>query len=119
LVGHLVACLFGSTQPPQMQEDDADLEKQAAIRKIRRLMDFWKIEPEELEGVESTLPPAAAVVRRQAPVARYRHPVSGDTWDGSGSQPDWLKQALIREGYTVDELRCVAPDLGSVDPEPR
>ncbi len=113
-----MACLSGSTKPPQMQEDDADLEKQAAIRKIRRLMDFWKIELEELEGVESSVPPAAAVVRRLATAPRYRHPVSGQTWDGSGSQPDWLKQALIREGYTVDELRCVTPEAGGLDAGP-
>ena len=31
-------------------------------------------------------------------------------WDGVGSQPDWLKQALIREGYTVDELRGPAAE---------
>ncbi len=108
-----------------MQEDDADLEKLAAIRKIRRLMDFWKIELEELEGVELPDMPAAPVVRRQAPVVRYRHPVSGETWDGSGSQPDWLKQALIREGYTVDELRSVpaeaptTPSLNDVESDNR
>lgn len=95
---------------PQMQEDDADLEKLAAIRKIRRLMDFWKIELEELEGVELAAAPLAPPPRRQAPAVRYRHPVSGETWDGVGSQPDWLKQALIREGYTVDELRGPAAE---------
>jgi DNA-binding protein H-NS len=91
-----------------MQDDDADLEKQAAIRKIRRLMEFWKIEPDELDGDIVAIAP---VVRRKAPEVRYRHPVSGESWDGVGSQPDWLRRALIREGYTVDELRCTpAPD---------
>ncbi|RZS58076.1 H-NS family nucleoid-associated regulatory protein [Sphaerotilus mobilis] len=97
-----------------MHDDDADLEKLAAIRKIRRLMEFWKIEPEELAGVPVS---AAPVVRRRVVAeVRYRHPVSGETWDGLGSQPDWLRQALIREGYTVDELRCstsVEADLGA------
>ena len=36
---------------------------------------------------------------------RYRHPTSGDIWDGVGSQPDWLRRALLQEGYTVEELR--------------
>ncbi|MDP4300609.1 H-NS family nucleoid-associated regulatory protein [Leptothrix discophora] len=92
-----------------MQDDDADLEKQAAIRKIRRLMEFWKIEPDELDG--DIVPIAPVVRRRSAPEVRYRHPISGESWDGVGSQPDWLRRALIREGYTVDELRC-APAPG-------
>ena len=76
-------------------------EKRAAIRTIRKLMDFWQIEPHELRGV---------VIRPRAPAPvisiRYRHPISGLTWDGEGSQPDWLREALLREGYTVDELRA-------------
>jgi len=98
-----------------MQDDDEVLEKLAAIRKIRRLMDFWQIELEELAGVP--VPAAPAVRRVTTPEVRYRHPISGETWDGRGSQPDWLRQALIREGYTVDELRCAAPaEQGSGDP---
>ena len=37
---------------------------------------------------------------------KYRHPATGLTWDGEGMQPQWLKDALLREGYTVDELRA-------------
>ena len=40
---------------------------------------------------------------------KYRHPLTQQTWDGLGLQPSWLKDALTREGYTVDELR-VLPD---------
>jgi DNA-binding protein H-NS len=77
-------------------------EQEAAIRSIRKLIDFWQIEPEELvvEGTQAVRP--APVVEA---ALKYRHPVSGETWDGQGSQPGWLKQALTREGYTVDELR--------------
>jgi DNA-binding protein H-NS len=93
---------FMDYQPPEP-------EKVAAIRKIRRLMDFWQIDPHELKGVVVTVP------RRKAPVEthRYRHPITGDTWDGRGSQPDWLRAALIREGYTVDELRVASGEAGS------
>lgn len=76
-------------------------EKIAAIRKIRKLMDFWRITPNEIRV-------APRVVLPQVPPtkpARYRHPITGDTWDGEGRQPDWLRQALLREGYTVEELR--------------
>lgn len=84
-------------QPPLQ---DIDPEKLVVIRRIRKLMDFWRIQPHELRGLPVAAPPPAA----QVPV-RYRHPVSGLCWDGQGSQPEWLRMALLREGYTVEELR--------------
>jgi DNA-binding protein H-NS len=35
----------------------------------------------------------------------YQHPVSGQRWNGAGAQPEWLKQALLSEGYRPEELR--------------
>jgi len=78
---------------------DGQAERQIALRKIHRLMAFWRIEPHELRGPIPRAAPAAPAE------VRYRHPVSGATWDGQGPQPAWLREALIREGYTVDELR--------------
>lgn len=40
--------------------------------------------------------------------ARYRHPLSGHSWDGHGRQPRWLQQAVLVEGYTVEALRRAA-----------
>jgi DNA-binding protein H-NS len=41
---------------------------------------------------------------------KYRHPVTGDTWNGLGSHPQWLRDALLKEGYTVEQLKPpVAP----------
>jgi DNA-binding protein H-NS len=77
-------------------------EQIATLRTIRKLMDFWRISPAELRG---PLPPAKPRATVLAPAARYCHPVSGLVWNGEGPQPDWLKAALLREGYTVDELR--------------
>lgn len=88
-----------------------DPEKLVAIRKIRRLMDFWQISLHELRGKPTVVLPVKAV-----PVVRYRHPVSGLTWDGEGAQPDWLRVALLREGYTVDELRRAAEPAGETCP---
>lgn len=79
-------------------------EKVAAVRTIRRLMEFWQIEPSELSGHPP--PPPAPVVDLPP---KYRHPVSGDTWDGQGHQPEWLRHALLKEGYTVEELRVPEP----------
>jgi len=83
-------------------------EQEAAIRSIRKLIDFWQIDLQELvvEGAQPVRP--APVV--EVPL-KYRHPMSGETWDGQGSQPPWLKEALTRQGYTVEELR-IKPESG-------
>ena len=86
----------------QIVDHEDDAERIAAIRKIRKLMDFWRISPAELRGRPAPPPQPARVAE-----VRYRHPVTQEVWDGQGAQPQWLRDALIREGYTVDELRPV------------
>ena len=83
-------------------------EQEAVIRLIRKLLDFWKIVPDELEFEREFVPQPVI----KAPLGpKYRHPVSHETWDGHGAQPPWLRQALTRQGYTVEELRVLAgPD---------
>lgn len=82
-------------------------EQEAVLRSIQKLIDFWDISHDELA---SDLPvsarPQSAPEAPQAPAYRYRHPVTGETWNGSGAQPQWLRDALTKEGYTVDALRC-------------
>ncbi|PXW98692.1 H-NS histone family protein [Sphaerotilus hippei] len=80
-----------------------DPEKVVAIRRIRKLMEFWRISPHELRGL-----PTPVARPELLPVVRYRHPLTGRTWDGEGGQPQWLREALIKEGYTVEELRRCA-----------
>ena len=83
------------------EDDDYPPEKLAALRTVRKLVEFWQIRPQELRG-----PPPAPPPPPMGPVAiRYRHPVSGQTWDGQGEHPQWLRDALLKEGYTVDELK--------------
>ncbi len=83
--------------------DDREAEKTAAIRTIRKLMDFWRISPKELRG---PMPSTA----NKSPSILYKHPVSGEQWDGRGKQPDWLRLALTKEGYTVEEIRWKEDD---------
>lgn len=84
-------------------------EQEAVLRSVRKLVDFWQIEAHELDGIEPTVvAPQPAVAEPARPC--YRHPISGETWRGEGSQPEWLKQALTREGYTVQELRLSVSD---------
>jgi len=84
-------------------------EQEAVLRSVRKLVDFWQIEAHELGGIAPPVvvpPPAVAEPARPS----YRHPISGQTWQGEGSQPEWLKAALTREGYTVEELRLTVSD---------
>lgn len=79
-------------------------ERAAVIHRIRMLVEFWGITPEELEEAPPVLLP---VVPAPAVVAavKYRHPLSGETWDGSGPHPQWLRDALLKEGFTVEQLK--------------
>lgn len=92
-------------RPPVPHMADKTPEQEAAILSIRKLMAFWHIAPDELH-----VPMAEG--ERRAPVAppppashKYRHPLTGETWDGVGRQPEWLRLALTKEGYMVEELR--------------
>ncbi|MEN9452794.1 MAG: hypothetical protein RLZZ369_1853 [Pseudomonadota bacterium] len=64
-------------------------EQQAVLRSIRQLVDLGP---------------------------KYRHPITHETWDGEGVQPQWLKDALIKEGYLVDELRLSSSEAGAAAP---
>jgi DNA-binding protein H-NS len=91
----------------KLEDDDYPPEKLAALRTVRKLVEFWNISPQELRG---PLPPAPAPPTPATLPVRYRHPVSGETWDGQGEHPAWLREALLKQGYTVDELkRAVTP----------
>ena len=86
----------------KLEDDDYPPEKLAALRTVRKLVEFWNITPQELCG---PLPPAPPASSASALPIRYRHPVSGETWDGQGEHPAWLREALLKQGYTVDELK--------------
>jgi len=83
---------------------ESTVEREVALRRIRFLMDFWGITSDELES-DIDAPVALAPPPVQVLPPKYRHPDSGDTWDGIGEQPDWLRRALLQEGLTVEQLR--------------
>jgi DNA-binding protein H-NS len=65
-------------------------------------MEFWGITTHELRRHH-------AVPAKPAPAGpKYRHPTTGETWNGQGLQPDWLRHALLKEGFTVEQLRQAA-----------
>ena len=86
----------------KIEDDDYPPEKLAALRTVRKLVEFWNITAQELRA---PLPPAPPPAPQSPSAIRYRHPVSGETWDGQGEHPPWLREALLKQGYTVDELK--------------
>ena len=92
-------------------DDDYPPEKLAALRTVRKLVEFWQITPQELRGPMPPAPPPPV----GPSTIRYRHPVSGEVWDGQGEHPQWLRDALLKEGYTVDELKRAV--TAATDPE--
>ena len=83
-------------------------EQEAVLRSVRKLVAFWQITADELAGIPE---PERVVEEVRPPVTlKYRHPRTGETWDGEGSQPPWLREALTRQGYTVEELRITADE---------
>ena len=106
---HSAAASRAASRPMKPVEDDFPPEKLAALRTVRKLVEFWQITPQELGG---PLPPPSAPTPAPTSI-RYRHPVSGEIWDGQGEHPQWLRDALLKEGYTVEELKravVAAPD---------
>ena len=93
----------------ELSDVDAEILRQrAAKRKIvlhqlRQLVEYWDITEQELRRDVKHEGPAST-----AGTVRYRHPLSGLTWSGEGPQPPWLKTALVKEGYRVDELRVTS-----------
>jgi DNA-binding protein H-NS len=108
-------------------------EQSSALARCRTLIDFWQITLLELDfdaecpfnGHASTSPmngdaslagigpgqpimmagaakPGAGGAPGKQP--KYVHPKTGETWDGDGLHPDWLRKALLQEGYYLREL---------------
>lgn len=79
------------------------LKRKIVLHQLRQLVQYWGITEQELRCDAKPDGMASA-----SPAVRYRHPISGETWSGEGPQPPWLKTALVKEGYRVDELRVTA-----------
>jgi DNA-binding protein H-NS len=90
------------TTPAALDLPPSPRQRAALIHRIRTLMEFWGITAHELRRYKAM--PAVQVPTS----AKYRHPATGDTWNGRGPQPDWLRHALLKEGFTVEQLRQAA-----------
>jgi DNA-binding protein H-NS len=79
-------------------------ERAAVLSRIHALMEYWGITIDDL--LAETPECALSAPEEPAPKAvKYRHPVTGETWDGEGQHPEWLRRALLKEGMRLDELK--------------
>lgn len=79
--------------------------RDSMIAYLRHRMEEFGIKPEDL---------AAALAAGSAQkTERYRN-ATGDSWDGLGEMPQWLKQA-ISAGQTIDHFEMATP---AVTPPP-
>ncbi|NRF69637.1 H-NS histone family protein [Aquincola sp. S2] len=76
-------------------------EQRAALARIQGLIEYWQITADEIDAAPEVALPASPV----SAAARYRHPTSGETWDGRGEHPEWLRRALLTEGYRVSDIK--------------
>ena len=93
--------IFGLPQPGA-RRPLTRRERNAVIARIHALMEYWGITVADLLEAPPACEPAAP--QTQPPI-KYRHPVTGDTWNGQGPHPEWLRRALLQEGLRVDELK--------------
>jgi DNA-binding protein H-NS len=72
--------------------------QRAALSRIEGLMEYWRISTDEIQLAPTDTSPS------RLPKIKYRHPKTGETWNGEGLHPEWLRHALLKEGYLVSEL---------------
>jgi DNA-binding protein H-NS len=87
-------------------DEQLDQRRQALagpIEEVRRLMATHANTLEDVLGDGS--PKGAGRIT-------HRHPETDDTWNGIGPQPDWVRRALLVEGYRPSDLRVEPPGQG-------
>ncbi|WP_144109041.1 H-NS family nucleoid-associated regulatory protein [Paraburkholderia sp. BCC1886] len=82
--------------------------RDSIIAYLRHRMEEFGIEPEDLAAVLASDP---ATQKGE----RYRS-ATGDSWDGKGDMPQWLKQA-ISAGQSIDHFALSATPAPSAPPK--
>jgi DNA-binding protein H-NS len=80
------------------------------IAYLRHRMEEFGIKPEDLAAVLASEPAAKKG-------ERYRS-ATGDSWDGQGEMPQWLKQA-ISAGQSIDHFELSAAPAPAPAPQPK
>jgi DNA-binding protein H-NS len=95
----------------QLLEQKAVLEKEIettrreakadAIARVKSIMDEFGLTLADLGGKGGTN--RTSPIKGSKVAAKYRNPLTGDSWSGRGLQPRWLKAALAA-GRKVEEF---------------
>jgi DNA-binding protein H-NS len=80
------------------------------IAYLRHRMEEFGIDPEDLAAVLAAEP-------KGQKAERYRS-ATGDSWDGQGEMPQWLKQA-ISAGQSIDHFELSATPAPTPQQQPR
>ncbi|WP_116387032.1 H-NS histone family protein [Cupriavidus oxalaticus] len=81
----------------------AKTERAAAIRWIQNEMADYGLTMEELAAAGCFDPPPPPPAPAPPPVVCYRN-AAGQSWDGQGDMPDWLRRA-VNAGQSVEFYR--------------
>ncbi|MFL9889922.1 H-NS family nucleoid-associated regulatory protein [Paraburkholderia sp. RL17-383-BIF-A] len=84
--------------------------RDSMIAYLRHRMEEFGIKPEDLAAVLASEPAAKKG-------ERYRS-ATGDSWDGQGEMPQWLKQA-ISAGQSIDHFELSAAPAPAPAPQPK
>jgi DNA-binding protein H-NS len=82
--------------------------RDSMIAYLRHRMEEFGIRPEDLAAVLASEPLAQKA-------ERYRS-ATGDSWDGQGEMPQWLKQA-ISAGQSIDHFELTAKPAPASQPK--
>ncbi|CAB3785552.1 H-NS histone family protein [Paraburkholderia fynbosensis] len=82
--------------------------RDSMIAYLRHRMEEFGIKPEDLAAVLASEP---SVQKTE----RYRS-ATGDSWDGQGDMPQWLKQA-ISAGQSIDHFELTAKPATAPQPK--
>ncbi|WP_341318938.1 H-NS histone family protein [Paraburkholderia sp. IMGN_8] len=88
--------------------------RDSMIAYLRRRMEEFGIKPEDLASALASEQSGRAAGQN---AERYRS-AKGDTWDGQGEMPQWLKQA-ISAGQSIDHFELSAKPAATPPAKPR
>lgn len=88
-------------QKAKLEKQIADCQREQrgeAIAKVKALMAEYGLSLADIGSKTSPAPKKSAT----KVAAKYRHPVTGDTWSGRGLKPKWLTAALAGGASLAD-----------------
>jgi DNA-binding protein H-NS len=93
-------------QKAALEQQIADVQREQrseAVGKVKALMAEYGLTVADISSKTIAAPTKRAGGPTGKVAAKYRHPVTGDTWSGRGLKPKWLAAALA-EGKALTDF---------------